>query len=96
MVECARDRAGLKGYSTNLPASTMPGQAVIDGYHDLYHIDRQHDAIEAHLTVMFRHVGDQPSPSRRDRELDQEDRPHTTAATHSPDNLGRNLVTAAP
>ena len=32
--------AGLKGYVTNLPATTMDGQAVIDAYHDLYQVER--------------------------------------------------------
>jgi len=40
LIERARQLAGLKGYVTNLPASTMDGQAVIDAYHDLYQVER--------------------------------------------------------
>src|SRR5690606_25927802 len=34
-IDRARQLAGLKGYVTNLPRKTMPGQAVIPAYHDL-------------------------------------------------------------
>ncbi len=40
LVERARELAGLKGYVTNLPETTMGGQAVIDAYHDLYQVER--------------------------------------------------------
>src|SRR5450756_612012 len=36
LIDRARQLAGLKGYVTNLPATTIHGQGVIDAYHDLY------------------------------------------------------------
>ncbi|NMM30629.1 MAG: hypothetical protein HHJ10_06210 [Cellulomonas sp.] len=36
LIDRARALAGLKGYVTNLPPTTMDGQAVIDAYHHLY------------------------------------------------------------
>ncbi len=70
LVERARQLAGLKGYVTNLPATTLTGPAVIAAYHDLWQVEssfrmaktdlrarpifhRQHDSIQAHLTVVF-------------------------------------------
>jgi hypothetical protein len=38
LVERARQLAGLKGYVTNLPTTTMDGAAVIAAYHDLWHV----------------------------------------------------------
>src|SRR5450830_1122607 len=40
LIDRARQLAGLKGYVTNLPATVMDGQAVIDAYHDLYQVER--------------------------------------------------------
>src|SRR5450759_487887 len=40
LIDRARQLAGLKGYVTNLPATPMDGQAVIDAYHDLYQVER--------------------------------------------------------
>lgn len=40
LVERARQLAGLKGSVTNLPAETMPGQKVIDAYHDLWQVEK--------------------------------------------------------
>ena len=40
LVERARFLAGLKGYVTNIPASTMPGPQVTAAYHDLYQVER--------------------------------------------------------
>ena len=40
LIDRARQLAGLKGYVTNLPATTMDGQGVIDAYHDLYQVER--------------------------------------------------------
>ena len=39
LIERARQLAGLKGYVTNLLATTMDGQGVIDAYHDLYQVE---------------------------------------------------------
>jgi len=39
-VERARQLAGLKGYVTNIPTSTMGGAAVIGAYHDLFEVER--------------------------------------------------------
>src|SRR5690606_14298145 len=38
-IDRARQLAGLKGYVTNLPRKTMPGQAVISAYHDLWQVE---------------------------------------------------------
>ena len=40
LVERARQLAGLKGYVTNLPASTMDGEAVVAAYHDLWQVEK--------------------------------------------------------
>jgi hypothetical protein len=40
LVERARQLAGLKGYVTNLPESTMDGQAVVEAYHDLWQVEK--------------------------------------------------------
>ena len=39
-IERARQLAGLKGYVTNLTLEQMPGQGVIDAYHDLWQVER--------------------------------------------------------
>ncbi|WP_029663160.1 IS1634 family transposase [Cellulomonas sp. KRMCY2] len=39
-IDRARQLAGLKGYVTNLPTSTMDGAAVIAAYHDLWHVEQ--------------------------------------------------------
>jgi hypothetical protein len=36
----ARRVAGLKGYVTNIPATTMPAAEVITSYHDLWHVEQ--------------------------------------------------------
>lgn len=38
-IDRARQLAGLKGYVTNLPKDTMPGNAVIAAYHDLWQVE---------------------------------------------------------
>ena len=40
LVERARQLAGLKGYVTNLPISTMGGEAVVASYHDLWQVEK--------------------------------------------------------
>lgn len=40
LVERARQLAGLRGYVTNLPESTMDGQAVVAPHHDLWQIEK--------------------------------------------------------
>jgi Ca2+:H+ antiporter len=39
-IDRARQLAGLKGYVTNLSVEQMPGQGVIDAYHDLWQVER--------------------------------------------------------
>jgi hypothetical protein len=39
LVERARQLAGLKGYVTNLPATTLDGHAVVVAYHDLWQVE---------------------------------------------------------
>lgn len=68
LVESARQRAGIKGYVTNL--SEVPAEVVIDAYHQLFNVEasfrmaksdlrarpiyhRVREKIEAHLTVVF-------------------------------------------
>lgn len=36
----AKQLIGLKGYVTNIPATTIPAQQIIDAYHDLWHIEQ--------------------------------------------------------
>lgn len=38
-IERARQLAGLKGYVTNLPESTLDGHAMIDAYHTLWQVE---------------------------------------------------------
>lgn len=40
LVERARQLAGLKGYVTNLPVSTMDAPAVVEAYHDLWQVEK--------------------------------------------------------
>ena len=49
LIDRARQLAGLKGYVTNLPATTMDGQAVIDAYHDLYQVERSFQMAKSDL-----------------------------------------------
>lgn len=39
LVESARQRAGIKGYVTNLPTLTVPAVTVIDAYHQLFNVE---------------------------------------------------------
>ncbi|QIM16197.1 IS1634 family transposase [Leucobacter insecticola] len=39
LVESARQRAGMKGYVTNLPVLTAPALTVIDAYHQLFNVE---------------------------------------------------------
>lgn len=39
LVESARQRAGIKGYVTNLPMLTVPAETVIDAYHQLFNVE---------------------------------------------------------
>ena len=39
-IDRARQLAALLGYVTNLTAEQMPGQSVIDAYHDLWQVER--------------------------------------------------------
>ena len=36
----AKRLVGLKAYVTNIPASAMPAQEVIDSYRDLWHVEQ--------------------------------------------------------
>lgn len=68
LVESARERAGIKGYVTNL--TDVTAETVIDAYHQLFNVEasfrmaktdlrarpifhRVREKIEAHLTVVF-------------------------------------------
>lgn len=39
LVESARQRAGIKGYVTNLPIEEVPAAIVIDAYHQLFNVE---------------------------------------------------------
>lgn len=39
LVESAKQRAGIKGYVTNLPTLTAPAATVIDAYHQLFNVE---------------------------------------------------------
>lgn len=39
LVESARQRAGIKGYVTNLPTLVAPAATVIDAYHQLFNVE---------------------------------------------------------
>jgi len=57
VVERARQLAGLKGYVTNLPATTMDGAAIIDAYHDLWHVEQSFRMTKSDLAArpIFHH-----------------------------------------
>jgi len=59
-VERARQLAGLKGYVTNLPASTMDGHGVIAAYHDLWQVERSFRMAKSDLRArpIFHHKRD--------------------------------------
>jgi hypothetical protein len=48
-IDRARQLAGLKGYVTNLPATTMHGPAVIAAYHDLWRVEQSFRMTKADL-----------------------------------------------
>ena len=60
LIDRARQLAGLKGYVTNLPATTMDGQGVIDAYHDLYQVERSFRMAKSDLRArpVFHHDRD--------------------------------------
>ena len=60
LVERARQLAGLKGYVTNLPASTMDGHGVIAAYHDLWQVERSFRMAKSDLRArpIFHHKRD--------------------------------------
>lgn len=39
LVASAKQRAGIKGYVTNLPVLTAPAEVVIDAYHQLFNVE---------------------------------------------------------
>lgn len=58
LVERARQLAGLKGYVTNLPEATMPGEAVIGAYHDLWQVEKSFRMTKSDLRArpVFHHL----------------------------------------
>ena len=60
LVERARYLAGLKGYVTNIPATDLGGQAIIDAYHDLYQVERSFRMTKSDLAArpIFHHKRD--------------------------------------
>jgi hypothetical protein len=59
-VERARQLAGLKGYVTNIPATTMGGAAVIAAYHDLWVVEKSFRMAKTDLRArpIFHHQRD--------------------------------------
>lgn len=57
LVDRARQLAGLKGYVTNLPESTMDGNAVVAAYHDLWQVEKSFRMAKSDLRArpMFHH-----------------------------------------
>ncbi|MFC0647434.1 IS1634 family transposase, partial [Cellulomonas phragmiteti] len=60
LVERARQLAGLKGYVTNLPTTTMDGAAVIAAYHDLWKVEQSFRMTKSDLRArpVFHHQRD--------------------------------------
>ena len=60
LIDRARQLAGLKGYVTNLPATTIHGQGVIDAYHDLYQVEHSFRMAKSDLRArpVFHHDRD--------------------------------------
>jgi hypothetical protein len=60
LVQRARDLAGLKGYVTNIPITTMPGHEVVAAYHDLYQVERSFRMTKSDLAArpMFHRLRD--------------------------------------
>jgi hypothetical protein len=56
----ARQLVGLKGYVTNIEASTMPAGEVIASYHDLWHVEQSFRMSKTDLAArpMFHHKRD--------------------------------------
>ena len=57
LVERARQLAGLKGYVTNLPESSMDGASVVAAYHDLWQVEKSFRMAKSDLKArpMFHH-----------------------------------------
>jgi hypothetical protein len=53
----ARRLVGLKGYVTNIDATTMPAREVIGSYHDLWHVEQSFRMSKSDLRAqpMFHH-----------------------------------------
>ena len=51
---------GLKGYVTNITATTLPASAVVSSYHDLWHVEQSFRMSKTDLRArpMFHHVKD--------------------------------------
>jgi hypothetical protein len=60
LVERARYLAGLKGYVTNIDASTMDGPNVVTAYHELYQVERSFRMAKSDLAArpMFHRIRD--------------------------------------
>jgi hypothetical protein len=57
-IDRARRLAGLKGYVTNVPQTQMPGQAIIDAYHDLYKVEESFRMAKSDLRARPIHHSD--------------------------------------
>lgn len=56
----AKRPAGLKGYVTNIPATTMPASEVIASYHELWHVEQSFRMSKHDLAArpIFHHTRD--------------------------------------
>jgi hypothetical protein len=96
LVERARQLAGLKGYVTNLPESTMDGPAVVAAYHDLWQVEKSFRMAKSDLRArpMFHHEHDSieahlpwcspPSPSPDTSKTPPASRSRTLSAPCAP------------
>ncbi|MBP2409908.1 IS1634 family transposase [Brachybacterium fresconis] len=59
-LEKAKQLVGLKGYVTNIPASTMAAPEVLSSYHDLWHVEQSFRMSKTDLQArpMFHHQRD--------------------------------------
>lgn len=60
LVDRARQLTGIKGYVTNIPASTMTGREVVAAYHDLWKVEQSFRMSESDMKArpIFHHTRD--------------------------------------
>ena len=60
LIDRARQLAGLKGYVTNIPATTLPGGEIVAAYHELFQVEASFRMAKTDLRArpMFHHERD--------------------------------------